>query len=170
MSNRKFWLIYTILVLCQIVICNYLNFSPLVSVSLLPAMVMCIPVSIKTPWAMVIAFFTGLVVDFTADAVPGLNALALVPVALIRSGVLRLVIGSDIDERADALSFKAKGFTKIAGICLIAVAVFHAVYIAADGAGTRTFLFCAAQFAISVTVSFLLSLLVVRTFSQTDRQ
>ncbi len=165
MSSRRFWTIYILLVICQMVLCNYFNLSPRVSASILPAMVVCIPRSVTTPWAMLIAFATGLLVDFAADAVPGLNALALVPVAFCRTGILRLILGGDISERTEQLSFRTKGFAKVSGICAIAVALFIAIYVIADGAGTRPLLFNLSRFAASAVVSFVLSLAVVAAFS-----
>ncbi|MCD8313105.1 MAG: hypothetical protein LUC24_03005 [Bacteroidales bacterium] len=165
MSARNFWITYVLLTICQAVICNYCNFSPLVTVSILPAMVVCIPHTVRTPWAMVIAFLTGLAVDFTSDAVIGLNALALVPVAFVRTGLLRLFLGNDVTEKKDSLNIKTKGLAKVSGICLTAVAIFHIVYIAADGAGTRPFLLNLIHFVISVIISYLLSLVIVSIFS-----
>ncbi len=162
MSNWKFWAMYVILALCQAVVCNFFNFSPLVFLSLLPAMVLCIPVNIRLPWAMVIAFVTGIAVDFTADGLLGLNALALVPVALSRNAILVITLGKDNYGDPESPDFRDKGFGKVAVASLLATSLFCLLYTVADGAGARPFLFLAIRFLISTAVSFLFSLLVIR--------
>ncbi len=161
MISQKFWGTYILLAICQALICNYVNLTPIVTATLLPALIMCIPLNIGLPGAMLMAFLTGLFVDFTADTVLGLNALALVPVALCRDLIMRWILGSDAFERKDNLTFKTKGFAKIAGVTLVAQAIFLLIYIIADGAGTRPFLFNVARFVTSMIVSWLLSLMTV---------
>ncbi len=165
MSNGKFWTTYVILVLCQLVICNFFNFSPLVFLTLLPAMVLCIPVRVGVPWAMVIAFATGLVVDFTSDGLLGLNALALVPVAFARNAILIITLGKNISGEPENPDFKTKGFAKVAIAAMLAVGLFCLLYTVFDGAGARPFGFLAIRFLISSVVSFLLGLLVIRAMA-----
>ncbi len=162
MSNGKFWSIYVILVFCQMVVCNFFNFSTLVFLSLLPAMVLCIPVRVSTVWAMVAAFITGLVVDFAADGLLGLNALALVPVALCRNGILIMTLGKDNYGDPESPDFRDKGFGKVSVANLLAVSLFCLLYTIFDGVGARPFLFLAIRFILSTALSFLVSLLVIR--------
>ncbi len=168
MTKRKFWIIYTVLAVCQMVICNYFNFTPLVSLSILPAMVVCIPLRVSTPWTMLIAFLTGLLVDLGAGNILGLSAFALVPVALCRAGTLRMFLGHDIVERPQNLSFKAKGFAKISGVCIVSVSIFFILYVIADSAGTRPFLFNLTHFLASALVSWAVSLAVVAALSPNE--
>ncbi len=169
--TQKFLTTYILLLLCQMAICNYFNLSPIVTVSLLPAMVMCIPLSVNTIVAMVMAFISGLAVDFAADGVIGLNAMALVPVALCRKSIMRLFLGTDTIEREETFSFKTKGFGRISGVIIFALTIFLVLYIAADGAGTRTSLFNLFRFLCSAAVSYFFSLAVIALLSpETDHR
>ncbi len=169
--TQRFLTTYILLLLCQMAICNYFNLSPIVTVALLPAMVMCIPLGVSTIVAMLIAFISGLAVDFTADAVIGLNAMALVPVALCRKSIMRLLLGDDTIEREEALSFKTKGFGRVSGVILFALTIFLVLYIAADGAGTRPMLFNLIRFLCSGAVSYFFSLAVIALLSpETDHR
>ncbi len=170
MSDWKFWSVYVILGLCQMVVCNFFNFSPLVFLSLLPAMALCIPVKIRTPWAMVIAFVTGLAVDFAADGLLGLNALALVPVALFRNTILVITVGKDNYGDPETPDFRDKGFRKVAVAALLATSLFCLLYTVADGAGARPFVFLAIRFLISTAFSFLGSLLVIRAMEPEQKR
>ena len=45
---------YLMLVIAQILICNFVNIGPYVSLSILPAMVLCIPMSVPVIPAMIL--------------------------------------------------------------------------------------------------------------------
>ena len=45
-ANQNFSAIYILLAIAQMVICNYFRISPYISVTVLPAMVLCIPLQI----------------------------------------------------------------------------------------------------------------------------
>lgn len=167
--NRKFWFAYLLLTACQAVICNYVYLTPAITLTLLPAIVMCIPVEISLSATMIIAFLTGLFVDFTADTVIGLNALALVPVALCRNLILKWAISNDFIDRKDTISFKAKGFGKVTIVALIATTIFMSIYILTDGAGMRSFSFNLVRFISSTVLSCVLSLVAIKMLSPEDK-
>ena len=94
MRKSEFWVIYLLFLALQLVLSNYAHITPYVMLTLLPVMVLCIPIRVGTTGAMCIAFATGLVVDLLSEGLLGLNALALVPVALARNSILRLLFGA----------------------------------------------------------------------------
>lgn len=167
-TAQNFGLMYILMVVGQMFICNYFHLSMYVSLTILPAIMLCIPLSAGTITAMLIAFASGLAVDALSDSVLGLNALSLVPVALCRKPVIRLFLGDEIIERKESFSFRQNGFMKIAGMTAICLSVFLLIYITADGAGVRPLWFNAARFAASLTCSWLLSLLVVNILTSAD--
>ena len=64
MNKSGFWVAYFLLLVAQILLSNYFRFTPYVTLSILPIMVLCISTRIKTPWCMLIAFVSGLAVDW----------------------------------------------------------------------------------------------------------
>ena len=94
--KQRFTVQYILLVLVQLLLCNYFRFTPYVMLSILPVLVLCIPTRVGTVAGLFIAFFTGLSVDFLAEGVVGINTFALVPVALLRRGLIRLVFDEKI--------------------------------------------------------------------------
>lgn len=82
MKGQNFGLIYFLLVIGQIILCNFTNLGPYVTLTMLPAMILCMPLTVSTPLCMITAFVTGLSVDWLAEGLVGINAAALVPVAL----------------------------------------------------------------------------------------
>ena len=82
--RNSFALTYVLLTVAQMVLSNYFHFTPYMMITILPVMVLCIPTNVGTVKAMLIAFATGLAVDFFAEGTLGINAMSLVPVALLR--------------------------------------------------------------------------------------
>lgn len=164
-ASNNFGIVCFLLVVVQILICNYFHFSVYVTVSILPAIVLCIPLSKNTFQAMLIAFVCGLATDVFAEGVWGLNALSAVPVALLRNSIIRIAFGEEIVVREDAFSFKKNGAVKISLALLLAEAVFFIVYIAADGAGTRPLWFDLSKGAASIAASFVMSMIAVNIIS-----
>lgn len=169
MKKSGFWLIYIILLVAQLLLSTYANFTPYVMVTMLPAMVLCMPIRMGTVLAMVIAFATGLSVDLLSEGLLGLNALALVPVAFARNSIIRLIFGGELFAREEDFSIHRNGFWKVLVAIVLSTALFLAVYIWADGAGTRPLLFNAIRFGASLVASTLLSLLVVNLLAPDSR-
>lgn len=164
------WALYILFVVVQIVMTNYLHLSQFVTLSILPAVIMCLPVTFS-PWlVMIVAFATGISVDLLAEGVVGLNCVALLPVAALRDVFIGLVVGSDTVERGSDFNFKKNGPAKVIMVTLMPLVLFLLIYIAADGAGMRPFWFNTARFFASLVVDLILCLMVVKTLNPDDRR
>ena len=157
-TERNFTLMYLMAVTAQILICNFINVGTYVSVSILPVLVLCLPLNIPVMLLMFIAAVTGLAVDWLAEGIVGLNMLAAVPVAFIRNFTVSLLFGKDKTDRAEGISIRKNGFLRVSAAIIICQSVFSAIYIIADGAGTVPFLFILIKFAISLCCSYVLSI------------
>lgn len=164
-TDAKFIATWLLLLAIQAVICDCMFLGPLVTVSLLPAMVMFIPLHTRTEVTMLIAFAAGFAVDWASDGVLGLNMAALVPVALVQKPLVRLFIGEDTVVRTEALSVKKSGWTRMLALVTVATAVFLTVYVTVDGAGERTFGFSALRFAVSLAADVPFGAAVIHIFS-----
>ena len=167
-TNRNIGLTYILMVIVQMFICNYFHFSMYVTLSMLPAMVLCIPLSVNTSLAMVIAFATGLATDVFSDAVLGLNAMSLVPVALARKYIIRTFIGEETVEREESFSFRKNGLGKVSASIALCELIFFAIYIIMDGAGTRPVWFNISRLCASMAASYILSLIAIHMLSSED--
>lgn len=171
MKQTGFIFSYVILLVLQICICNFFRISPYVVLSILPVMILLIPVRKGTIFALVTAFLTGLAVDLLADGLLGLNILALVPVAFARRGIIRLVFGEEIFARQEDISIRRQGVWKMSVAIIMAQALFMLIYVWADGAGTRPFWFGLARFGASLVAGYLISLIVANILtSETSRE
>ena len=133
-------------------------------------MVLCIPLNISTNACMLIAFATGLSVDSLAEGLIGINAASLIPVAYARKTLIRVFLGEDLIARQETFTFRKNGIGKILTALSIAYALFLALYIFLDGAGTNTFLFNLVRFLLSMACSIIPGLLVIGSLNKEDRR
>ena len=168
--NQHFGILYILLLICQIVLCNFSPLGPYIMLTVLPAMVLCIPLKISTAVCMIIAFCSGLAVDWLSEGLVGINAAALVPVALARKPIARIFFGEDLLTRKDSFSFNKYGAAKISAAILTSLTIFLAIYIFLDGAGTRPVLVNLAYFGASLFCNWLLSLIVTNILTPDDRK
>ncbi len=169
-TNQNFGIIYFLLLICQLLICNFSPLGPHIMLTMLPAMILCTPLTVSTIWCMIMAFASGLAVDWLSEGLIGINAVSLIPVALARKGLIRIFFGEDLIIRSDSFSFKKYGAAKISAAVLTASALFLAIYIFFDGAGTRPFLVNLGFFGASLACNWPLSLIVTKILTPDDRR
>ena len=167
-QNSK--VLFVFLLICQIALCNFAHLGPYVMLSVLPAMIMCIPLSVGTAGCMLIAFLSGLSVDWLSEGLIGINAASLVPVALARTTLIRVILGEDMINRKDSFSIRKNGLGKILTLMIAAGIIFLAIYITLDGAGTRPFWFRATRFGVSLLANTGLAILTANILSPDDRK
>ena len=157
---RNTTLKYILLFLAQAVLWNFFPFAQHLTLVFLPAMLLCLPQERGTIWMMLIAFVTGVALDFIVSGQLGLTSFALVPVALLRRPVVSLIFGPELFARGEELSFERQGWQKFVPAILLLTAVFLIPFIWVDNAGTRPFWFCTLKFVLSLVASSALSVLV----------
>ena len=170
MRKNSYYFVFFLLVAVQMLICNYLNLSAYLMLSILPMMILCVPLRLPTFWTMLLAFLTGLAVDLLSEGLLGLNALALVPVAFVRKEVIRLIFGDELFARKEDFSVRKNGFGKVAAAIFLVQALFLGIYIWADGAGTRPLAFNAIRFGVSLAAGWALSLLIIDILAPDTRK
>lgn len=168
--NQHFGILYLLLLICQIVLCNYSPLGPYIMLTLLPAMILCVPLKISTIGCMLIAFGSGLAVDWLSEGLIGINAASLVPVALARKGIIRIFFGEDLITRSDSFSFNKYGIAKVSAAIMTSIALFLVMYIILDGAGTRPLWFNIAYLGASLIANWLLGLIVTNILTPDDRK
>ena len=169
-NQNNFGLLYVMLLICQIILCNFTHLGPYITLTMLPVMILCIPTDISTITAMLIAFFSGLSVDWLSEGLLGLDTAALIPVALLRKPIIRLFLGEDIIIRNDSFSIRKNGLGKVSLALMSSIAIFLSVYIFLDGAGTRPFWFCLTRFIASLICNIPLGIIVIRVLIPDERK
>lgn len=159
MKDPGFAIKFLLLMLAQILLWNYFDFTQYLMIVFLPTLILCLPIKRGAVFAMLMAFATGFAVDFFSSGMLGLTSAALVPVALIRRGVITLVCGEEVFARGENITIRRQGLPKMALAILMVTALFLLIYIWADGAGTRPLWFNAVKFGASLVAGTLVSLL-----------
>lgn len=170
MRTQSFGLLFILMVFGQMILCNFAGFSPYVMLSMLPAMIICVPLTVSTPLCMLIAFVTGLSVDWLSEGLIGLNASSLIPVALMRKPLIRFFLGEDLIVRSDSFSIRKNGLGKISLVLGVSLMIFLGIYIFLDGAGTRPVWFNMARFWVSFACNMVLALIVTNILTVDDRK
>jgi len=160
MKNARNTLIFIILLIAQMLLISYFNFSQLIILTILPAMMLLTSTKNGPVKSMLLAFVVGFTVDFFTGNALGLTSLALVPVGLLRRPIFKLTYGQEIFARNEEISIRKYGWMKFIISCTIANTLFFLVFIWADGAGMRPFLFNFLKTLLSLAVSTVISLTV----------
>ena len=168
--SQHFGLLYCLMLLAQVILSNFCQLGPYVMLSILPAMILCMPMSTGTIRCMLAAFASGLCVDWLSEGLVGINAAALVPVALLRKPIIRIFLGEDMITRGESFSFKKNGTIKISAALVSALAIYIGLYVFLDGAGTRPLWFSLTKAGVSLACCFALSLIVMRHLMPDDRK
>ena len=168
--SQNFGILYVLLVICQVLMSTFTQLGPYIMLSMLPAMILCIPTGIRTSICMLIAFASGLSVDWLSEGFLGLNVAALLPVALLRKGIIRIFLGEDIINRNDTFSIRKNGLGKVSLALITSISVFLAIHIFLDGAGTRPTWFCLTRFGVSLACNWFVGLLVINILTPDDRK
>lgn len=170
MRSQHFGILYSLLLIGQIILCNYAALGPYVMLTMLPAMIMCLPTTFKASTCMLIAFASGLCVDWLSEGILGLNAAAAVPVALLRNGIIKIFLGEDLITRGDKFSFRKNGLSKIMVAMFTATVIYLGIYVLLDGAGTRPASFTLIRLGVSTVCCLILSAIVANLLSPDDRK
>ena len=158
--RKKPVLTFILLVLAQVFICNFCNFTQFMMITILPMAILFLPVTQKTYVTMAIAFVAGFAADFLADGMLGISSLSLVPVAFSRRFLVRLIFGSEVIARQENISIQKHGISDVLFIILTANLIFLTIYIWTDSAGMRPVWFKLLKDVISLIASTLVSVLL----------
>lgn len=166
MKPGRYFTIFALLCLAQALISNYFLFSQYVLISLLPLLIMSLPPRYGTPGALLLAFVAGFAVDFIGSGTLGLSIVALLPVALLRLPILRLVSGDEILSERDEIPMSRQSPSGMILSLVLACLLFFTIYVWVDAAGTRPAWFNILRTFLSGLVSsFLCALLSSFIFS-----
>lgn len=160
MSKYRFIVFSLIFIVVQIFICNYFPFSRYVLISILPALLLMLPLEYGSNVSMLIAFAAGFAVDFFSTGMLGITSASLVPAALLRQPLISFVFGDEISSRAERIIPGRIGLPKMSLAMLLLCAVFFVCYVWMDAADTSGFWSGALRFALSVAASAPLCVLV----------
>ena len=170
MKKNRFLFAFILLLIGQVCIYNFFRLTQFVTLSILPAMIMMIPIKRDTVATLIISFISAFAVDFFAEGTLGINALSLVPVALLRKPVIELFFGSEPFEQKENISVRKYGFARVSMAVMLMTMLFLTIYTLADCAGTRPFWFIATKVGLSTAAGYLASICIINLLAYEDRR
>lgn len=144
-----FILLFIVLITAQALIFNNLILFNVALPLVFVYIIISLPVTLSTNWAVTIGFLTGLTVDIFSDT-PGMNALACTLLAFVRKPVYHLYMSFDDDMSGMRLSVATMG-----------PAVFFKYM------STMVLIYCMTVFTIEAFQFFNMRLLILRTVCST---
>lgn len=153
MKNYRFVILYVVFVVAQIVFCNFFGLSRYVLVSVLPVLILMLPLGWGSIPSMLTAFAMGFAVDFFSNGMLGITSFALVPVALVRRFVVGIVFGAEKSARGEEITVERLGIPKAALAALMLCSLYFILFVWVDSAGTYSFLAALLRVILSVLVS-----------------
>ncbi len=152
MKNSGLIIIYLIFIVAQIILNNVFYLSQYIIISLLPAMIVCLPSQSNTAINLLVAFAIGFAVDFFSTGMVGMTVAALLPVALIRNFLLTFIFGEEYFSRRDDITSDVQGVRRTIICVELSILLYLLIYIIIDSAGTRPFGFNLLRFLISFLI------------------
>lgn len=152
------------------IIYNFIYLGPYIFISLLPILILILPIKRTNIHSMLDAFIVGIVVDLLADGVIGLNTIALIPIGAIRRILISAIFGQDVINREDNLSIRKQGLLKLSLVITLLQLTFITIYVIGDSSGTRPLNFILIRIICSTITSSILSLPIIYTLNMNDKQ
>lgn len=145
--------------LLQLVLSDYVHLGPWIYLTLIPFLILNIPLSRPPHIGMLIAFGLGLLLDILSDGVPGLNAFAAVMAAAPRKFLYRSLVNGDRQDKTEVPEIRVVGPVKYIKYLASLTAIYLAAYLLLDCVSFRPAGFILLKFAASTVASTLLALL-----------
>lgn len=153
MKNVRFIILYVVFVIAQIVLCNFFGLSRYLLISVLPVLILMLPLSWGALYSMLFAFALGFAVDFFSNGMLGITSFALVPVALVRRFVVSIVFGAEKSARGEEITVERLGIPKVALAALMLCSLYFVIFVWVDSAGTCGFWPALLRILLSILVS-----------------
>ena len=153
MNQTRYFVTIALLCLAQILAGNYLYLSQYIVLSLLPLVVMSLPIRYSTNFALGLAFLAGLLVDFLSSGILGISSCSLLLLALLRIPILNLVSGEEVLTHKDSAPTGHQSGRAVFLTMLLGSLVFFIPYVFVDAAGTRPFWFNVTRIVLSSALS-----------------
>lgn len=165
--NKSHSILFFVLVfLLQLAISDYVNLGPWITISLIPFLILQLPMHRTPHVALLSAFGLGLLLDWLSAGVLGLNAFAAIMTAAPHRLLYRRILNNDRNDETRILRLRDVGFSKYFHYLLNLTAIYLAAYILLDCVSVRPIGFILVKFVASTLASTALGLLLAYAFQR----
>lgn len=149
-----------VLIIIQIIICDYLYTGPYIHLTLLPLIILSIPSDTSYPKLALISFGIGFLIDFVSDGILGLNCAAAVMTATFIKPISYITINRERSDKLQQPTLRDVGFFRYFRYSSYLTLIFLITYILFDCAGFRPASFILSRIALSYVANIVLILFV----------
>lgn len=160
MNWVKHIIVAVVVLLIQLLVCEFVNIWPPIYISIAPLFIILLPLSIGRLSLMFIAFGLGLLIDILSDGIAGLNAAALTAVAYSKDIYISYLTKYESQSLQIDYNITGDKFSKFVLLLILAFATFFFFYIILDGLGSSNMLFLLIRFIINVVINVLIAYLL----------
>lgn len=161
-------LLYALIFILQILICNYLDIGAYIYVCLVPLIILGIPMKTNINVTMLAGFGIGLLLDIFAGGILGLNAAAATTLAAFRGPLFRSSVNRENRNKVDVPSVSSIGLNNYIVYVTLSTLVYLAVYTMLECVSLRPFFFIVFRILISLIIDT--ALMVIISNSLLDRE
>lgn len=170
MSGTRYIIVGFVVLIIQLLICEFVNIWPPIYITILPLFILLLPTSLSTIVLLPSAFALGILVDALADGILGLNAASLTATAYTKMFFINRLTKYDSRELSEGIEEFSKKSSKMFLLILFSYIVFFIFYTLLDGIGSGNILFVTIRLIINVLINTLIAfglerLWIRKTFS-----
>jgi len=166
MSKSHSILFFILVFLLQLALSNYLHLGPWIMVSLVPFLILQLPLRRSPHVVLLSAFGLGLLLDLLSAGVLGLNAFAAVMAAAPRKMLYRLIVNNDRQDETWIPLLRDAGTIKYGKYLFALTAIYLAAFILLDCVSVRPFGFILVKWVASTLASTAAGLLLAYAFQR----
>ena len=156
---------FIILILVQVLVFNNMNLGGYLHPYIYVLFIMLLPVNINRSLLLILAFFTGLTVDYFAGTL-GLNASASVFLAYLRPGVIRLFFGKQEFSTGEEIRLTSVGVFGFLKYSIVLVFMHQLLLYYLEILSFRNFFFTFNKVLLSTLLSTVIIIIVMMLFTK----
>jgi len=147
-------------VILQIVITAFIDFGPLLFISIYPLFLLTFPINVSLNKLMLWAFIMGLTVDYFSNSILGTNSVASIVMVISQPKVFKLIYRKGDLENQIRPGMRQLGLTRFTAYIAICLAVHHTVLAFIENFGIIGYIYNLPRVSISLAVNILLILII----------
>jgi ABC-type Fe3+-siderophore transport system permease subunit len=159
-KNRSIFVLIAVMMVIQIIICDYIYTGPYIHLTLLPLIILSISAEHSYPRLALISFAVGFLIDLVSDGILGLNSAAAVMTATFVRPISYITINRERSDKLERPTLSDVGFFRYFRYSTYLTLIFLITYILLDCAGFRPASFILMRIALSYVANIIMILFV----------
>ena len=161
-------LLYALVFILQVLICNYLDVGAYIYICLIPLLILGIPLKTNINITILAGFGTGLLLDVFSGGVLGLNAAAATMVAAFKGIIYDKLINRDHRYNTETPSISSIGLESYLLYLTVCTLIYLLIYTFLECLGVRPFFFILFRIILSLIIDVALAVIISNSILDKD--